>query len=58
MNKAMKCGGPPDEEPEHPEGDDGDDDDFYHNAFPATNPTGPDGKILGNLPSPFNGDRA
>jgi hypothetical protein len=60
MNKAMKRGGPP-EEPEHPNGGDNDDhdhDNHYHEAFPATHAPGSDGKILGNLPSPFNGDRA
>jgi hypothetical protein len=59
MDKAMKRGGPPDEEPEHPHGgDDDDDDDDFHEAFPVANTTGSDGKILGNLPSAFNGDRA
>jgi hypothetical protein len=58
MNKAMKRGGPPDDEPEHPNGGDDDEDDHYHDAFPTTHTTGSDGKILGNLPSPFNGDRA
>jgi hypothetical protein len=59
MDKAMKRGGPPDEEPEHPHGgDDDDDDEDFHEAFPVANTTGSDGKILGNLPSAFNGDRA
>jgi hypothetical protein len=59
MNKAMKRGGPPDDEPEHPNGgEDDDEDDHYQDAFPTTHTTGSDGKILGNLPSPFNGDRA
>jgi hypothetical protein len=57
MNKAMKRGGPPDDDPDQPGGG-GDDDDLYHDAFPPVVPAGPDGKILGNLPSPFNGDRA
>jgi hypothetical protein len=38
--------------------DDDDDDNDFHEAFPATHTTGSDGKILGNLPSAFNGDRA
>jgi hypothetical protein len=59
LNKTMKRGGPPDDDPDYPEGGDGDDeDDLYHDAFPAAIPTGPDGKVLGNLPSPFTGDRS
>jgi hypothetical protein len=59
LNKAMKRSGPPDDDPDYPEGgDDGDEDDLYHDAFPAAVPAGPDGKVLGNLPSPFTGDRS
>jgi hypothetical protein len=59
LNKTMKQSGPPDDDPDDPEGGDNDDeDDLYHNAFPAAIPTGPDGKVLGNLPSPFTGDRS
>jgi hypothetical protein len=59
LNKAMKRSGPPDDDPDYPEGgDDDDEDDLYHDAFPAAVPTGPDGKVLGNLPSPFTGDRS
>jgi hypothetical protein len=56
----MKRSGPPDDDPDDPEGgdDDDDEDDLYHDAFPAAVPTGPDGKVLGNLPSPFTGDRS
>ena len=59
LDQAMKRGGPPDEEPEHPGGgdDDDDEDDLYHDAAPVIQQGGPDGKILGNLPSTFNGDR-
>ena len=49
--------GPPEGGSGPPDGN-GDDDDLYHDAFPAAAATGPDGKILGNLPSPFNGDRS
>jgi hypothetical protein len=49
----MKRSGPPDDDPDYPEGgDDDDEDDLYHDAFPVAVPTGPDGKVLGNLPSP------
>jgi hypothetical protein len=37
-------------------GDGDDEDDLYHDAFPVPVPAGPDGKVLGNLPSPFTGD--
>jgi hypothetical protein len=58
MDKAMKCSGLPEGDPDYPEGGDGDNDDnnLYHDAFPMANPGGPDGKVLGNLPSPFTGD--
>jgi hypothetical protein len=57
LNKAMKCNGPPDDDPDYPEGGDGDDeDDLYHDAFPVAVPAGPDRKVLSNLPSPFTGD--
>jgi hypothetical protein len=59
LDKAMKRSGPPDDDPDYPEeGNDDDEDDLYHDAFPAAVPTGPDGKVLGNLPSPFTGDRS
>jgi hypothetical protein len=59
LDKAMKRSGPPDDDPDYPEGgDDDDEDDLYHDAFPAAVPAGPDGKVLGNLPSPFTGDRS
>jgi hypothetical protein len=59
LNKAMKHNGPPDDDPDYPEGGDRDDkDDLYHNTFPVAVPAGPDGKVLGNLPSPFTGDRS
>ncbi|KAI0285199.1 hypothetical protein BC826DRAFT_1109376 [Russula brevipes] len=49
----------PNDNSDHPEGDpDDDDNDFYHDVFPAFNTNTPDGKILGNLPSAFTGDRA
>jgi Retrotransposon gag protein/Zinc knuckle len=57
MNKAMKRSGPPDEDPDQPGGGDGDDGDLYLDAHPIAAPTGPDGKILGNLPSAFTGNR-
>jgi hypothetical protein len=59
MDKAMKRGGPPDKEPEHlNKGNNDDDNNDFQEAFPVTHTTGSDGKILGNLPSAFNGDRA
>jgi hypothetical protein len=57
MDKAMKRGGPPDEEPKNPHGGDDDDNNFYE-AFSIAHTTGSDRKILGNLPSAFNRDRA
>ncbi|KAI0284438.1 hypothetical protein BC826DRAFT_1109745 [Russula brevipes] len=50
-------GNAPEDNPDHPGGDPNDEDDFYHDAFPTINAGTPDGKILGNLPSPFTGDR-
>jgi hypothetical protein len=58
MDRAMKQGGPPDDDPDQPGGGGDDNDNLYHDAFPPTTTAGSDGKILGNLPSPFNGNRA
>jgi hypothetical protein len=59
LNKTMKRSSPSDDDPDHPGGGDGDNDDnLYHNAFPVAVPTGPDRKVLGNLPSLFTGDRS
>jgi hypothetical protein len=61
MDKAMKRGAPPPDDPDDsdsPGGDNPDEDDLYHDAFPNNNTGRSDGKILGNLPSKFTGDRS
>jgi hypothetical protein len=54
----MKRNEPPSDDPDPSGGGgDDDDDDLYHDAHPVAGANAPEGKVLGNLPSPFNGDR-
>jgi len=57
MHKAMKRSSPPKDDPDQLGGGN-DDNNIYHDASPPTTTTGLEGKILGNLPSPFTEDRS
>jgi hypothetical protein len=60
MDKAMKRSAPPpdDSDPSDGSGDENPDDDLYLDTFTNVGTNRPDGKILGNLPSKFTGDRS